>query len=143
MMKGQFGWVQEATALKYIDVTEERPIKMAELLTGSKVAPPEVQATKGAQGHDSSKAATSCKQQEPSIHQDASVDELAAKFNVALTLTSFGDTSAAENTTPGPLALALGALGTMGIPVTVTLPNESGEKITIQVNGGNFNISNC
>ena len=46
-MKKHFGWVQEGTALQYVDGTKERSKKMAELLTGVKV-PTEIDPTEAA-----------------------------------------------------------------------------------------------
>ena len=137
-MKGHFGWQQEATALKYIDVTRERPTKVAELLTGEKVAPIAAVEPSIQQARDSSKVPASL----GSINgrESASMAELAAKFEAALTLTSAGCSS--KKTSTGPLALALGALGSMGTPVTVSLAATNGDKMSIQVNGSNLQISN-
>ena len=141
MMKGQFGWVQEATALKYIDVTKERPTKMAELLTDSKVPksaePTPILPPQGQVGVV-----------QPAMQAarvpDASMDELAAKFEAALNLTSMVHSPPGSDgkSTHGALALALGVLGSTGIPATVTLAAPSGENITIKVEGSRFQISN-
>ena len=140
MMKGQFGWVQEKAALKYVDVTKERPTKMAEILTDSKVpkqkpspiSPQQAQVgvVQGAR---------------VPVVPDASIDELATKFEGALNLTSLGHVSQPGQdgkTTHGTLALALGVLGSTGVPATVTLAAPSGENISIKVEGSRFQISN-
>ena len=142
MMKGQFGWVQEATALKYIDVTEERPSRMAELLTGQKIARPG-----GPLPVPAGNAVTSSPENanvRPNIPPaDTSMEALVAKFESALNLTSIGNGNGLTGRTyNGPLAHALGALASTGIPATVILGAKSGERISVTVEGGNLNISN-
>ena len=73
------------------------------------------------------------------------MDDLAAKFEAALNLTSIGHMSqpkSGDKTSHGTLALALGVLGSTGIPATVTLAAPSGENISIKVEGSRFQISN-
>ena len=144
MMKGQYGWVHEGTALKYIDVTDERPIKMAELLTEEKltVSTSSASTRESFSGQKESTATPVPKEKVPSGPgmSDNSVDALTARFSSALCLAGLSESSKPDQTQN--LAIALGALGAMGKPVTVTMDADSGEKISIHVSGGNFKLSN-
>ena len=137
MMKGHFGWVQESTALKYIDVTKERPTKVAELLTGAKM-PVEPPAVVVAPPPPEVADVQPTVQALPAATVDTPMDALSAKFEAALNLTSMGKASLKG---PSPLAFALGALGTTGIAATVLLVAPTGEKISIKVEGASFQIS--
>ena len=114
MMKGQFGWVQEATALKYIDVTNERPIKMAEIMTGAKITPQVKDITTKPMAQGGPVTTPSM----PSGTPDGSIAALALKMASTLSLSNLVSSA------------------------TVTMESPSGEKISIHVHGSHFNINN-
>ena len=160
MMKGQFGWVQEQTALLYIDATKERPLKMAELLTGVKVLPEKPVTVRSVHPHQETVAVAQPERsvaavditKEPEVPpvqgvssgpvSDASITSLAANFTSALTLVSAGNVDSVLSSSMRNLSLAVGALGALNMPATVTVTSPSGEKILVNVNGAHFNLSN-